>query len=585
MANKTIKGGFESYIVDDSKNTYTLAKNAFLHYGGDIDFADIAENPENLSLGFGYGIYEDLASGSDFKSNTYNIDGKLTGLLGGIATHGNGTTINIGKTADVNAQLGIGFGGFTGIGDPDAPLEPTEMSFGTIFASGNRAKITIANGAEIGGLIGVTVTGSGASVTNSGEMDNALVGIMAGNFLTSMTSPLDRAGANPTRLTNNGSIEAGAGMAAFTTADAILVNGKKGEIEGLVGMVGGVIPTGDMPEEFGKLKMLNSGEIIAAIGMIGIMTPNMSITNAKGAEIIAGAIGIGAMSVDPSSAPPELDFSTKITNAGTIRTTIGFDLSEIPEELIGDIDLPLMPAAILGGAGNEVVLNTGRLFGAVVLGEGNDSFAMTAGLLQGDIILGGGRDTFSFAGGSIKGSVYGGGGNDTFTFGDAQINGKVYGGDGNDTYIIRKAVPTIVELADQGIDTVQSAVSYKLVAHLDNLRLTGNADINAAGNGLDNVLTGNSGNNKLTGNGGADTFVFSTGSGKDTVTDFDPTELDVIDLRKLAAITDFDDLMTNARSRDVDGGVLIRAGQDTLLIEGLSKSELVSTYFEFGLIP
>ena len=66
---------------------------------------------------------------------------------------------------------------------------------------------------------------------------------------------------------------------------------------------------------------------------------------------------------------------------------------------------------------------------------------------------------------------------------------------------------TIVENADEGIDTVQASGTWVLANELENLTLTGTAAINGTGNAADNVLTGNSGANVLTGGAGDDTYV------------------------------------------------------------------------------
>jgi hypothetical protein len=90
------------------------------------------------------------------------------------------------------------------------------------------------------------------------------------------------------------------------------------------------------------------------------------------------------------------------------------------------------------------------------------------------------------------------------------------GGGGDDTYIVQDSGATITEAAGGGTDKVQSAVSFSLAAfaNVENLTLTGSADINGTGNSGVNTITGNSGANRLDGGGGADTLI--GGGGNDT---------------------------------------------------------------------
>jgi Ca2+-binding RTX toxin-like protein len=94
-------------------------------------------------------------------------------------------------------------------------------------------------------------------------------------------------------------------------------------------------------------------------------------------------------------------------------------------------------------------------------------------------------------------------------------NDRLVGGAGNDTYVVL-GTDTIVELAGGGTaDTVQSATSYSiaLLAQVENLTLTGVANVNATGNAAANTLIGNDGNNILDGRGGAD--IMTGGEGDD----------------------------------------------------------------------
>ncbi|MGV3573127.1 MAG: M10 family metallopeptidase C-terminal domain-containing protein [Ramlibacter sp.] len=91
----------------------------------------------------------------------------------------------------------------------------------------------------------------------------------------------------------------------------------------------------------------------------------------------------------------------------------------------------------------------------------------------------------------------------------------LWGGDGNDTYIVDHAGDLALEDWDaDGVDTVRSSVSNYLHDRVENLTLTGTANLYAIGNTLANVLRGNDGANTLDGGSGSDTMY--GGYGNDT---------------------------------------------------------------------
>ena len=75
----------------------------------------------------------------------------------------------------------------------------------------------------------------------------------------------------------------------------------------------------------------------------------------------------------------------------------------------------------------------------------------------------------------------------------------------------------VIEKTGEGFDTVYSSASYTLAANVEALRLLGYADLEGAGNGLNNAIFGNAGRNTL--GGGAGTDLLFGGAGADTLSD------------------------------------------------------------------
>ncbi|WP_276307456.1 calcium-binding protein [Thiopseudomonas denitrificans] len=185
----------------------------------------------------------------------------------------------------------------------------------------------------------------------------------------------------------------------------------------------------------------------------------------KGADLMVGGAGDDTYIVDNAG-----DLVVELANEGidTVKSSINYQLTDHVENLT------------LTGQGN-------------LTGEGNE---------LDNVIIGNSGDN----------TLYGYDGDDTLDGGaGADI---LIGGRGNDTYIVDNVGDQVIELADEGIDTVQSSIDYTLVDNVENLTLIGQGNINGTGNELDNVITGNHRDNILTGGAGKDTLI--GGRGDDT---------------------------------------------------------------------
>ena len=140
-------------------------------------------------------------------------------------------------------------------------------------------------------------------------------------------------------------------------------------------------------------------------------------------------------------------------------------------------------------------------------------------------------------GNSGANSLSGGAGNDSLSGGlgsDTLIGGagsdSLAGGAGNDLYVVDVATDVITELVAEGIDLVQSGISFSLAAfaEVENLTLTGTAAINGTGNASANLIIGNSAANSLSGGLGNDSL--NGGTGRDTMIGGGGDDLYVVDM-------------------------------------------------------
>lgn len=122
-----------------------------------------------------------------------------------------------------------------------------------------------------------------------------------------------------------------------------------------------------------------------------------------------------------------------------------------------------------------------------------------------------GRNTLT--GNDGNNTLDGGSGNDILDGGSGED--ILIGGAGDDIYFVDNVNDRVVEEFNEGpntTDTVRASISWELSAKLENLTLLGDANIDATGNSLNNILTGNSGNNALNGGVGDDTLNGDAGS-------------------------------------------------------------------------
>ena len=235
---------------------------------------------------------------------------------------------------------------------------------------------------------------------------------------------------------------------------------------------------------------------------------NDRLDGGTGSDAMAGGSGNDTYVVDDAA-----DVVTESSNAGTDHV-----LSDISYTLTDNVEnLTLTGAEAIDGSGNNLNnVITGNANDNVISGEaGHDTINANAG---NDTVSGGAGNDKLF-GGAGDDVITGDAGNDTLDGGTGADT--MAGGTGNDQYVVDNNADLVTEQANEGIDHVSSSITYTLTDNVENLTLTGSANIDGTGNELDNVISGNSGNNVLDGlagndtlhgNNGADTLIGGTGN-------------------------------------------------------------------------
>jgi len=189
------------------------------------------------------------------------------------------------------------------------------------------------------------------------------------------------------------------------------------------------------------------------------------------------------------------------------------------------------------GGGTDTAISSGTAF---TLGANVENLVSTNAVgatLRGNTLanqIQGGDGNDNMFGSTGNDTLIGGAGNDTLD--GAVGSDSMAGGAGDDVYLFNVLTDVVVELADEGNDTVRSAVNYTLGVNVENVVLLGAANISATGNASNNVLTGNNaanqllgldGNDTLIGNGGND--MLNGGTGADSMTGGTGNDLYLVD--------------------------------------------------------
>jgi hypothetical protein len=515
-----------SYIKIGDVGTFSSGGRGVIAASGGVTF----ENVGTFTTGSTGVILR--GDGNVFKNVSSEFGpGKMTASTGSVlVSYGDGDNIENTGAGLMNAKddVIVSHGARTNIANNGTGQINSNAGSG-IVATGSRD--VIFNVGSISALDDAIVsTGSRTKITNDGNISsNSGSGIVSRGNLSSVINTATISCSSDgivstgdgTKIANTATIVSWTGVGIRSTGDSATISNSTTVNAKTIG----ILSTGD-------------DAVIRNLGSVGADKVGIRIIG-DDASVITTAHVTAAIALSISGSGTKVTIDNEITGTAKSHATIEVDAAGVTTIINrAAVNASLSGVVIDAGRGSEHIVNTGSLYGDVKLGGGNDVFS------------------------ALKG----------------EVSGKVYGGNGNDTYIV--GIPLeIREKANGGTDTVESKFTYTLGANLENLTLIGKGTMDATGNRLANRIEGNAGNNHLTGGGGNDVFVFSTGSHRDIITDFQDHH-DKIDLSHFDGISKFSDL----------AGKIVQSGDDVIInfnstdhltLDNVHKSHLSAADFVF----